>query len=408
MSASESIAIAPEAPQDSARELEQAFAVFSRVSHELDTTYRELESKVAALTSELAGARSAKMAELAEKQRLAHRLSSLVAALPGGVIIIDAQAIVRDANPEAILLLGEPLLGESWRDIVLRASGKAELTSPELLLRNGKRYSVSARTLDTSGDQVVLITDVSQIHELQEQLGRKKRLTALGEMAARLAHQIRTPLSSTTLYLTQLGRDDLPATQRGQVVAKVSQRLDHMGNLLDSMLSFVRGAPPNVAYVSLADVLKSFSAVVTPQLSASGSTLTVPHVDKTLGLQGDCDALVGALSNLAMNALEVSQGKVHLELWVGALNEHWMQLRFRDDGPGIAADALERIFDPFFTTRAKGTGLGLAVVANTVSHHGGEITAQNRPSGGAEFIINLPIASPATIGEQQETACEQE
>ena len=205
----------------SVNELEEAFEVFSRVSHELDTTYRELESKVAALTGELARARSAKLEELAEKERLAHRLSSLVSALPGGVLIVDPQQVIRDANPQATQLLGDPLLGQLWGDVLLRASGSSELRSPELALSNGKRYSVFSRPLDSLGDHVVLITDVSEIHQLQEQLGRKKRLTALGEMAARLAHQIRTPLSATTLYLTQLGRQDLPAEQRQNISSRV-------------------------------------------------------------------------------------------------------------------------------------------------------------------------------------------
>ena len=85
----------------SASQLEQAFEVFNRVSHELDTSYRELESKVAGLTHELAAARSARLKELAEKERLAHRLSSLLAVLPGGVLIVDARQTIKDVNPEA-------------------------------------------------------------------------------------------------------------------------------------------------------------------------------------------------------------------------------------------------------------------------------------------------------------------
>ncbi|MFT4518769.1 MAG: two-component system sensor histidine kinase FlrB [Halioglobus sp.] len=379
----------------SASNLEEAFAAFSRVSHELDVTYRELETKVAALTDELAQARSAKLLELAEKERLAHRLSSLVSALPGGVLILDPQQVVRDANPQAIQLLGEELLGEPWGDVLFRASGCRELHTRELVLSNGKRYSVFSQPLDNLGDHVILITDVSEIHHLQEQLGRKKRLTALGEMAARLAHQIRTPLSTTTLYLSQLGRHDLPAEQRQDISSRVSQRLSHMGNLLDSMLSFVRGGAPVKDVIYLDQVLKDFRSTVMPQLTGKGASVSVPTVDHTLTVMGDQDELVGALSNLAMNALEASSEPLALELWVGALNDEWLQIRVRDNGPGISEDILDRIFDPFFTTRAQGTGLGLAVVAMTVSNHGGEITVHNRAAGGAEFLINLPIGEYA-------------
>ena len=90
----------------SANQLEQAFEVFTRVSHELDTSYRELEGKVEGLTRELVQARTGRLKELAEKERLAHRLSSLIAVLPGGVLIVDARQNIRDVNPEALAELG--------------------------------------------------------------------------------------------------------------------------------------------------------------------------------------------------------------------------------------------------------------------------------------------------------------
>lgn len=389
----------------SANQLEQAFEVFNRVSHELDVSYRELESKVAGLTRELAAARSARLRELSEKERLAHRLSSLLSILPGGVLIIDSSQIIRDVNPEALELLGEPLVGESWANILARAVCSGNLDAhnihraQKIQLHSGQYISVVSRYLDQSGDAVVLVTDVSEIYQLQEQLGQKRRLTALGEMAARLAHQIRTPLSSTTLYLTQLGRQDLPAEQRQKISTKVSARLNHMGHLVDSMLSFVRGAPPSTEVVYVRQVLKDFYATVLPHFEKNQSRLFIPEVDNTLVVLGEHDELTGALSNLAMNALEASAEPVALDIWVGALNDHWVQFRVRDNGPGLGAEIIDRIFDPFFTTKSQGTGLGLAVVAMTVSNHGGEISVRNRPSGGAEFLINLPMANLSNVRE---------
>ena len=172
------------------------------------------------------------------------------------MLILDKQQRIRDANPEATQIFNDELIGRSWASVLLSATGRDSLASKEMTLRDGRRYSVVSRILDSSGDRVLLVTDVSEIHELQEQLARKKRLTALGEMAARLAHQIRTPLSAATLYLSQLSRADLPTEQRQQVAAKVGQRLEYTGNLLDSMLSFVRGAAPMREHVLLQDVLQ--------------------------------------------------------------------------------------------------------------------------------------------------------
>ncbi len=385
-------------------ELEEAFETFSRVSVELDATYRGLQARVADLTEELSSARSARLRELDEKERLANRLSSLVSALPGGVLIIDRQQRIRDANPEALQVLGGPLLGEYWEDVLRRTSGSATLKSSQLLLGNGKRYSVVSRVLDDLGDQVLLITDVTEVHQLQAQLGRKQRLTALGEMAARLAHQVRTPLSAATLYMAQLGAEELAPEHRQRIAQKVSRRLDHMGKLLESMLSFVRGGARDRQVIPLNDILNDFNSTVMPQLADRGGRISVPAVDNTLRVLGDRDELVGALCNLAMNALEAAGDGVTMELWVGALSEDWLQIRVRDDGPGISEEVRDRIFDPFFTTRAAGTGLGLAVVAMTVGDHGGEITAHNRPQGGAEFLINLPIAHATPVGSDAKDA----
>lgn len=375
----------------SVNELEQAFAVFNRVSHELDTTYRELEAKVAALTDELAAARSARLVELAEKEKLANRLSALVAALPGGVLLVDAGGIVRDANPVARSLLGDPLMGSPWAVVLERACQEQTLETRELLQLDGRRFSVSTRTLDDTGERVVLVTDVTQVHQLQEQLGRKKRLTALGEMAARLAHQIRTPLSSTTLYMAQLGRDDLLPAQRHDVARKVNDRLQHMGKLLESMLSFVRGAAPVTETLALRDVLQTFAQAMNPHFVRANSALHLPELDHTLTLNGDHSALTDVFSNLAMNALEVSGGDIVLEITACALSDRWLQIAVNDNGPGIEEEFLERVFDPFFTTRAAGTGLGLAVVANIITNHGGAISVSNRPEGGAQFLIEMPI-----------------
>ncbi|MEE4277801.1 MAG: ATP-binding protein [Halieaceae bacterium] len=379
---------------DRARQLESLAAV----SRELDQSYRDLQSEVTTLRVELALSRRARLRELAEKERLLIRLSNLLAALPGGVLIVDASETVNDANPAALDMLGEPLLGEAWpvvaeRNPELRGEGSGE-----------RHLSVSSRPLLTDGEQVVLITDTTELHDLQEQLGRRHRLAALGEMAARLAHQIRTPLASTTLYLAQLTRDDLEPEQRAHIGSRLSDRLAHMEGLIESMLSFVRGKRPTLEPLLLRDVLERLEATVAPRLPATAQ-LNIARVDDTLRLRGSADDLVGALSNLVMNALEMSGDSLRLELWAGARSHDTLTICVRDNGPGIDEESLPRLFDPFFTTRARGTGLGLAVVAMTVAHHGGQVRARNRAGGGAEFVIDLPMlrrdARPADNKEQE-------
>jgi two-component system sensor histidine kinase FlrB len=369
----------------------ESLAALDAVSRELNLSYRDLQGQVQRLTDELAVSRRARLRELAEKERLLARLSALVSVLPGGVLLLDGDDTVRDANPEALGMLGEPLIGERWPALEARNPALAG----EGAESGGRHLSVNSRALESQGEKVVLITDTTELHDLQLQLGRRQRLAALGEMAARLAHQIRTPLASTTLYLSQLVREDLPAEQRQRIGERLSGRLQHMEGLIESMLSFVRGRSADCEVLPLSRVLEGLRATVAPRLPASAA-LTITPVDDTLRIHGALDDLVGALSNLVMNALEAGGEGVHVDVWAGATSLKWLQIRVRDDGPGIPADVLPRIFDPFFTTRARGTGLGLAVVAMTVSGHGGEVRARSRSGGGAEFLIDLPLLAPDT------------
>ena len=366
-------------------------AALEAVYRELDTSYRELQDQVLGLRTELAVSHRARLKELEEKECLFERLSALLAVLPGGVLLLDAGDTIRDANPAAVELLGQPLIGAPWRDVLER--------NPELggASGGGRQLAVQRRALADRGEAVVLITDTTEKHELQRQLERRHRLAAMGEMAARLAHQMRTPLASTALYLAQLARADLASAQRGRIARRLGERLGHMEGLIESMLSFVRGKRPAQTLVTLREVLDTLQANVRPALP-DRVQLTVTPLDDTLCLRACADDLVGALGNLVKNASELERRPLHIDIWAGAVSARWLQLRVRDNGPGIAEAHLARIFDPFFTTRARGTGLGLAVVAMTVEHCGGRVRAGNRVGGGAEFLLDLPLAEPAAAG----------
>lgn len=364
-------------------------ASLERVSRELDRSYRDLEARVATLNEELAAARSARVAELAEKERLLERLASLMAVLPGGVLLVDAADRVRDANPAALELLGEPLLGQSWSVIEARIGAQTEQP-------RGRRLSVVARALEARDERVVLITDTTELHALQQRVGREERLTALGEMAARLAHQIRTPLASTTLYLSLLRRPELPAARRVAICDRLAERLGHTEQLIESTLTFLRDDSPVRAPVNVQDLLARVQELAAERVAAGGASLEVTPVDRSLQLVASAEELAGALVNLVENAVDNGGPGVAIGLWAGASDSRTLQLRVHDSGPGIPAADRERIFDPFYTTRAGGTGLGLAVVARTVSDHGGSVRAGAAAAGGAEFVIELPLAAASS------------
>ncbi len=176
--------------------LEQAFSLFNQMSTQLNDSYSLLEARVTELKGELAVVSAQRMAELAEKERLANRLQNLLDLLPGGIIVIDSQGIVSEANPAARELLGQPLVGELWRQVIARCFAPREDDGHEISLKDGRRLSISTRSLDAEPGQLVLLNDLTETRLLQDQLARHERLSSLGRMVASLAHQIRTPLSA--------------------------------------------------------------------------------------------------------------------------------------------------------------------------------------------------------------------
>jgi len=393
-------------------QLEKVFETFNRVSEELDTSYRVLQVRVGTLTQELAEARSQRLQELAEKERLANRLALLMSELPGGVLVVDGGGVITQANAAAETFFqqagGEPrpvraldsrqsLLGKAWPLLIAQASrdGSASENATELLLGNGRRLSVSRQPLSDANEELILLTDTTRLHDLQETVSRDKRLSALGEMAARLAHQIRTPLSSALLYVSHLARPSATAAERERVSAKVVDSLRHMEGLVNSMLTFVRGGPVVFETIELHGFTEELLALIEPLVNQAGGEL---NVEIALGsgeniISGDRDELIGAVLNLVNNAIDVADKSLCLDIKISTVGGA-LKITVADNGPGVDADIRERIFDPFFTTRVKGTGLGLAVVAMTVRSHGGKISLHTRGDDATVFCLDLPLLSP--------------
>ena len=351
--------------------------------------YKELSGHVARLSSELEAARIARREDNEKREALLNRFVTVLDALPGGVIILDDTGVIMEANPQASALLGEPLEGESWEKIEARGR-----FTPQGSFEIGRRrLNVSTCSLPNNGETVVLLSDITAQHTLQRELGRKTRLSALGEMAARLAHQIRTPLSSTVLYIEQLSKDISP-NKRERICNALRGQLTQTEGLIASMLGFVRGGsllclePTNIKEV-VDQAISSCGA----DLDAATATVKVNKINPGLTILGASIELSSVISNVIQNALNACDEKPAIEIWAGAINQHMMLIRISDNGPGIPENCIDQVFDPFFTTRANGTGLGLAVLASVVQQHGGTVHAANRESRGAQFTILLPVES---------------
>ncbi|MDP4567503.1 MULTISPECIES: sensor histidine kinase [Pseudomonas] len=372
--------------------LEQAFALFNQMSSQLTDSYSMLEARVTELKGELAVVSAQRMQELAEKERLANRLQNLLDLLPGGVIVIDGQGIVSEANPAACDLLGLPLEGQLWRNIIARSFAPREDDGHEISLRDGRRLSIATRSLDAEPGQLVLLNDLTETRHLQDQLARHERLSSLGKMVASLAHQIRTPLSAALLYASHLTEHELPVATHQRFAGRLKERLHELEHQVRDMLVFARGELPLTDRLTPKSLLQSLQAAA---LTHVQDVAVRWQCDSHQGeLLCNRDTLVGALLNLIENAVQASAGAARLKVHLYSRGDT-LRLCISDSGSGIDAAVLERLGEPFFTTKANGTGLGLTVVKAVARAHQGELSLRSRPGRGTCALVTLPLFSSA-------------
>jgi len=371
--------------------LEQAFQHFSEVSSSLTEFYQGLEQKVLLLNKELADTRSQKMREYVERERVTSRLENLLRALPGGVIVIDGQGIVQECNPAALEILGTPLIDERWRDVVDRAFKPKWDDGHDVTLHDGRYVNISTQALDSEPGQILLITDVTETRQLQEQISALKRVSAMGDMAAALAHQIRTPLSSALLYVSNLGVNQLDKELRKRFTKKTMSALQHLEILVEEMLLFARGGRLHARPSKISNLIDDVIEQQHADLEKCDLNITFKNEIPDVQVNLSRDAFKSALQNIFNNACQAGGDAINLNIDLVQNQSDQIQLTITDDGPGIPDSVKSRIFEPFVTTRTNGTGLGLAVVDAVVRAHKGTITVQDGPEKGTCFTIVLPV-----------------
>jgi two-component system sensor histidine kinase FlrB len=382
----------PSAEQASRLGLEQAFSLFSQMSSQLTDSYSLLEARVTELKGELAVVSAQRMQELAEKERLANRLQNLLDLLPGGVIVIDAHGFVREANPAACELLGLPLEGQLWRHVIARCFAPRDDDGHEVSLKDGRRLSISTRSLDAEPGQLVLLNDLTETRHLQDQLARHERLSSLGRMVASLAHQIRTPLSAALLYASHLTEQQLPMETQQRFAGRLKERLHELEHQVRDMLVFARGELPLTDRVAPKVLLQSLqAAALTHVQGVSIRWQCDSHAGEVLCNR---DTLVGAVLNLIENAIQASDADVRLKVHLYTRG-NTLRLCVSDSGSGIEPAVLARLGEPFFTTKTTGTGLGLTVVKAVARAHQGELQLRSRLGRGTCATVCLPLFSSA-------------
>lgn len=389
-------------PAQQVENLESAFQTFNQMSEQLMSSYRELEGQVDHLYGELSAARSEKQQQLEQKKNLTQRLERLLNSLPGGVVVLDAKGRVQEANPAAQELLGEVLVGALWREVILRAFKPLPDDGHDVSLPNGRRVNISTSTLGKEPGQVLLLTDVTETRQLQDKLARLQRLSSMGQMAASLAHQVRTPAASALLYVGSLRRRSDNPEAVIKYSDKISEQLNHIETMVGDMLSYAKGGSEVLeSRFSAADLIRSIRHSLQGQADANGYTLELIDHSQGQALHGNREALFGALINLITNAFNAAGNKaLKVSVAFTQLDAQHMHISVADNGVGIDKNLQDKIFEPFMTTKTQGTGLGLAVVKSVIEKHGGEITLSSAANKGTEFSIELPAITHAQVNHE--------
>jgi two-component system sensor histidine kinase FlrB len=365
-------------------ELQAAFRAFGSTSDQLSGAFDSLRAQLEQLRADLKEA-------TAGKEQLALRLSALIRGLPGGVLVLDGDGVIHESNPLAAELLGNPLQGLRYSAVLARASVNPRATPDQTELRSGKFVNISRRMLE-GGGEVLLVTDVTESHMMQVLLARQQRLLTMGELAAGLAHQIRTPLAAALLYASQMTLGERQPEDLKRCAAKTVESLKQLDKLVTDMLAFAHGGSAR-ELVSVSALLEQVAQWLRPALR-EGVRLTIRTEAPRLKVRAAAPSLVSAVLNLATNALQAADGALHLELLARCTPTGRAQILVTDNGPGVPHKIRDRIFEPFCTPRARGNGIGLSIVKSVVEAHAGSIHLADSAAG-ASFVIELPAEDPA-------------
>ncbi len=379
------------------KNLEEAFALFTAASEQLSLAYADLQGQVSTLTEQLEVANGNLRREFEEKSALSRRLRLLLDRLPAGVLELDFSGKILTQNLAAERLLQRNMIGFSWPAIVIEQMQLSDELGVSKYLYMDKTSYFLLEEVDVPEEQVrlVLLHDVSSAHEMRSALARHERLAAMGEMAAGLAHQLRTPLSTALLYNGHLVRANLADNERIRFAQKSLDRLRHLETLIQNMLRFVRGQQQLTEVLDVRRVIQDAVQHVLPQFEQKNVFLTVIEPSEPMWSKVNAREFSGCLANIFENALLASSAGKKV-LCHATKNEISLVIEIQDSGCGMAEEVRTRLFEPFFTTRKDGTGLGLAIVRNLVSSYGGDISVESKLDLGSSFKICLPLATATT------------
>lgn len=374
------------------------------------------------MTRRIAQARNAEQASRHELQTQHNYLETVLGALSTGVMALDSEGNLQTANPAAAQILGKDLT--HYRDMSLQElSTQGSHIQPfvQHVLRNieGQHHADKAEIVlqGETGNQVLLyqqsplytgdkLAGFVLVFDDVTELVSAQRDAAWGEVARRLAHEIKNPLTPIQLSAERMRRKYLPnmSTEEADILERATrtivQQVEALKTMVNEFSDYAR--PCNMSPKPL--LIDEFIAEVTNLYEGVKPPVHFQANAKKAALEADAVRLRQVLHNLIKNgqeALADTSGEVLVSTClIHKANRDWVRIQVEDDGSGFDPASLNTVFEPYVTSKLKGTGLGLAIVKRIIGEHGGSVRAENRPQGGARIEILLPVQSTERVNKK--------
>lgn len=270
----------------------------------------------------------------------------------------------------------------------------------EDLTRVLREYMIATERLQTTHEalQGEVLRLRQELVSKDRELELRRRLAALGELAAGVAHEVRNPLGAIQLYSGLLRTEC--RTHKLEPALELLEKIEAGIHAIDAVVQDTLALAPRdrqVGACRLRDVLERARDASLKVLASQDVELDLGAVGPDVWVRAESNGLQRVLVNLIANAAEAAPAGTVVRVRLEQADDNMVAVRVLDEGPGLPDEILHRIFDPFFTTKQNGTGLGLTIAHRLIDAYGGQLTAGNRAEGGAEFVVALPCAEPSDI-----------
>ena len=411
----------PEMDAKEAKEFATSYVAFNEALAKLETSHKSLEQHFDSLNRELEETNRQLQTSLDDKERLTAYLQNILESLGTGVIAVDPDSRITHCNAAAAGMLGhdaEILLGSDAERALGDASGLLDLTvrtgqgvdqERVLTTSEGSEFPVRFKTACLTDSEGLVIgglgifEDMTQIRELTDQASRVSTLTALGEMSATVAHEIRNPLGGIGGFAEVLSRKLESSDPRRQLVTRIIEGIDRLNSVVSNLLNYTRPTQLTTRPVNFVEVIEDCLGFFEIDAGARAEEIELQrnYESEEISCVVDPEQIQQIVLNLLHNAVQAIPGTG----WIRAeiLTRHdgepiddriappFLVFSVADSGMGMTEETRAKLFRPFFTTKEDGNGLGLATAKKIVEAHGGAMFVKSALGEGTQFDVIIPL-----------------